>query len=105
MNLGTQTAQGGRPLAPLIRKLTVDVDGIAVVGFRSDGRLLVAYATPAMVEIRDYGRGGSITILGSYAGARQIACEHVEGRLVFYVDDDCIFSAPACKSEWTLYRG
>lgn len=103
MNLATQSAQWGSPLAPLIRKLTVDVDGIAIIGFRTEGRLLVAYCSPAMIEIRDY-RGERIAILGTFAGGRQISCEQVNEMLVFSRDGDCFFSAPAGKSEWTLYR-
>jgi hypothetical protein len=103
MNLGTQSANLGSPLAPRIRRLSVDVDGIEVVGFRTEGRLLVAYCSPAMVQIREY-RGERITILGSYAGGRRIGCEQVNGMLVFSRDEDCFFSAPAGKSEWTLYR-
>jgi len=106
MNLGTRSAQWGSPLGVSPRRIEASViDDQITIGFRTDGRLLVAYATPAMVEIREYGRGGKIAILGSYPGGRQIACEEVAGMLVFRIDGDCAFSAPAGKSEWTLYDG
>lgn len=102
MNLGTQSAQLG--FSP--RRIEADIIADpSTIGFRSDGRLLVAYATPAMVEIREYGRSGKVIVLGSFAGGRHVACEQVEGRLVFSIDGDCAFSAPAGKQEWTLYDG
>jgi len=88
---------------PLAEPLTrLDVPAPAVIGFRRDGRLIVLHATPCMCELRSYGHIGRLTVLGTFAGARQISCELGE-RLRFWIDGDEVASLPG-GAGWTLYR-
>lgn len=100
MHLGTQLAQLGAPP----RRLTVDVEDVAAIGWRCPGRLLILHCSQRSCEVRNYGHGGKLQVLLTLAGGRRrIECEEVDGRLTFRVDGECVFSIARDRNDWALY--